>query len=120
MSVNLLDLIPQKKLESRENEDGTITILKPKYQNKFMKKYVLPRMKKPHFNVNLDEYGSFVWKHIDGDKTVEDIGKDLQKNFSEKIEPVYERLSVFIHSLVRYKFIEFKNYHPEKEEKGSK
>ncbi|NOZ62063.1 MAG: PqqD family protein [Calditrichaeota bacterium] len=118
MAVNLLDLVPKRLLQFQENEDGNVTILKPKYRNKLMQKYVLPRMKKPHFKVNLDEYGSFVWKQIDGEKTVEEIGKQLKENFSEKIDPVYERLSVFIHSLVRYKFIEFKNYVPEKAEKS--
>lgn len=117
METNLLDLIPKKLLQSKENDDGTITLLKPKFQNKFMKKYVLPRMKKPNFKIKLDEYGSFVWKRIDGQKTVEEIGKDLKDNFSEQVEPVYERLSVFIHSLVRYKFIEFKNYQLDKKRK---
>ncbi len=117
MEANLLDLIPKKLLQSKENDDGTITILKPKFQNKLMKKLVLPRMKRPNFRINLDEYGSFVWKMIDGQKTVEEIANDLKENFSEQVEPVYERLSVFIHSLVRYKFIEFKNYQLDKKKK---
>ena len=116
MTVNLLDLIPVRVLTHKENENGTITIFKPKFRNRFMLKYVAPRIKNPEFKVNLDEYGSFVWKHIDGKLTVEQIGDKLKENFKDDVEPVYERLSSFIHSLVQYKFIEFKNYDLEKKE----
>ena len=82
-----------------------------------MVKYVLPRLKSPHFKVQLDEFGSFVWKQCDGEKTVEQIGQELKNKFQGDIDPVYERLAVFIQSLARYKFIEFENYDPKDENK---
>ena len=110
MSVNLLDLIPKKILTDEVNQNGNIIILKPKFRNKFMKKYVVPKLKSQFYKVKLDEFGSFVWKQIDGKLTVEEIGENLKANFKEDIEPVYDRLSVFIQSLERYKFIEYMNY----------
>jgi len=115
MSVNLLDLIPIKIMKSQENDDGTITIFKPKFRNKFMVKYIMPKLKSPDFKVKLDEFGSFVWKQIDGARTVEEIGFELKDSFKENIEPVYERLSVYFQTLLRYKFIEYKNYDPKKD-----
>ena len=112
MSANLLDLIPIKMMKSEENDDGTITVIKPKFRNKFIVKYLVPKLKSPDFKVKLDEFGSFVWKQIDGNLTVEKIGWNLKNNFHENIEPVYERLSVYFQTLLRYKFIEYKNYDP--------
>ncbi|MBC8181727.1 PqqD family protein [candidate division KSB1 bacterium] len=116
MSANLLDLIPIKIMKNEEkNEDGTITVFKPKFRNKFMIKYIMPKLKSPDFKVKLDEFGSFVWKQIDGNLTVEEIGLNLKDNFHENIEPVYERLSVYFQTLLRYKFIEYKNYDPKQD-----
>ncbi len=110
MSANLLDLIPKKILPDTQNGNGRITVLKPKFKSKFMTTYLVPKLKSPFYKVKLDEFGSYVWNVIDGKLTVEEIGKKLQENYSEKIEPVYERLSVFIQSLKRYQFIEYVNY----------
>jgi len=115
MSANLLDLIPVKIIKAKKNEDGKITILKPKFKNKFMLKYVVPKLNNPNFKVNLDEFGSFVWEQIDGNLTVDEIGNKLRENFKEDVEPVYERLSLFIQSIERYKFIEYKNYDPKQD-----
>ena len=115
MSVNLLDLIPQKKLTDEVNENGNITVLKPKFRNKFLKKYVVPKLKSPFYKVKLDEFGSFVWRQINGKLTVEEIGKKLKTNFDKDIEPVYDRLSEYIQSLERYRFIEYLNYDPKQD-----
>jgi len=110
MSVNLLDLIPKKILEDEQSEDGNVTVLKPKFKNMLMFKYVIPKLKSPFYKVKLDEFGSYVWKLMDGKLTIEEIGRKLQENFNEDIEPVYERLSIFIQSLQRYRFIKYVNY----------
>ncbi len=110
--VNLLDLIPDQKAKYDESNDGLITILKPKFKNKILAKYLLPRLKSSNFKVNLDEFGSFVWNQCNGNNTIEQIGNLLKEKFEGDIEPVYDRLAVFIQSLARYKFIEYKNYDP--------
>lgn len=108
--VNLLDLIPERVMKFEESADGLITILKPKFKNKLIVRHIGSRLKNPNFKVNLDQFGSFVWKHCNGKNTVEQIGKLLKENFNEDIEPVYDRLAEFIQSLARFKFIEYKNY----------
>lgn len=108
--VNLLDLIPQRVMKFKESDEGLITIYKPKFKNKLMVKYIASKLKSPDYKVNLDQFGSFVWKRCDGKNTVEQIGELLKQKFEGDIEPVYDRLAVFIQSLARYKFIEYKNY----------
>ena len=117
MSVNLLDLIPIKILKNEQSEDGNVTVLKPKFKNKFMAKYVVPKLKSPCYKVKLDEFGSYVWRLIDGKLTVEEIGKKMQENYQDAVEPVYERLSIFIQSMQRYRFIEYVNYENKKQTK---
>jgi len=108
--VNLFDLIPERNANYEESGDGLIIILKPKFKNKIFVKYLLPRLKSPNFKVKLDQFGSFVWNQCNGKNTVEQIGNLLKENFQGDIEPVYDRLAVFIQSLARYRFIEYKNY----------
>ena len=110
MEANLLDLIPDQKINFEESDDGIITLLKPKFENKFLVKYLLPRIRKPNFKIKLDQFGSFVWKQCDGNNTVAQIANLLKENFQDEIDPVYDRLAMFIQSLARYRFIEYNNY----------
>ena len=119
MAVNLLELVPVKIVQSEESQDGKVIILKPKFKYNFFLKYVLPKMKHPYYKVDLDEFGSFVWKQIDGKQTVKEIGLRLKENFKEKVDPVYDRLSEYIHSLVRAEFIQFKDFDIKKSEKSN-
>jgi len=65
--------------------------------------------KKPRISyVHLDETGSFIWPLLDGEKTVFELGKLVEAHFGDKMNPLYERLSQFIHILDSYQFISFK------------
>ncbi|HEX9975501.1 MAG TPA: PqqD family protein [bacterium] len=110
MEANLLDLIPEQKIKFKESEDGVITLLKPKFENTFLVKYFLPRIRKPNFKIKLDQFGSFVWKQCDGNNTVAQIANLLQEHFKEDIEPVYDRLALFMQSLANYNFIAYKTF----------
>ena len=72
---NLLDLIPDRIVEWETNDEELCVIKKPKFTNKIFTKYILPRMKRPYFNVQLDEFGTCAWQSCDGSNTVEEIGK---------------------------------------------
>jgi hypothetical protein len=110
--INLLNLIPEKEIQFQESTDGRITLLKPKFNNKFLVKYLIPRMNKPNYKIKLDRFGSFVWKQCNGENTVGQIGELLKEKFQGEIEAVYDRLTVFIQSLSSHKFIKYKNYNP--------
>jgi len=107
---NLLDLIPERVRDYETLETGLISIIQPKFHNKFFVKYLAPRLKKPFFKVHLDEFGSKVWELSDGKTSIEQIGQILHQHFGEKVEPVYERLATFYRYLYRLKFIRYQNY----------
>ena len=107
---NLFDLIPERKNDFEKTEDGIIWIIQPKFTSKFMRKYIVPHLKRPFFKVKLDEFGSSVWEYIDGQRTIAQIGQKLHTDFGEKVEPVYDRLAIFFQSLQRLRFVQYKNY----------
>lgn len=62
----------------------------------------------------LDAPGSFVWKQMDGERNIYEIGKALKQEFGEEAEPLYERLSSFIRLLHEHHFIVYTNRIKEK------
>jgi hypothetical protein len=106
--INLLELIPVKNLDCEKQDDGLIVLLKPKFKHPFLKKHVLPRLKSPFYRVKLDDVGSFIREQCDGKTPVKHLGQRLKEEFGEKIEPLYDRLTLFLQNLERNHFISFK------------
>ncbi len=107
-SENYLDKTPIRYENIQwKSEDGVITL---EIENKGVFNRIAQRLfKKPKISyVHLDEMGSFVWPRVDGEKTVFDIGKDVEENFGDSAKPVYERLIKYLQILESYRFIYFK------------
>ena len=90
-----------------EVDNKIVTILEKQdhpIQKFFRKlKFKIPLYKK----IKLDEYGSFVFLQIDGKKTVEEIGKNLEEEYGENTHPLYERLLMYLnHIHVNCNYIE--------------
>ncbi len=65
-------------------------------------------LKKPKVSkIHLDEMGSFIWQNIDGNKTIYDISKELDKRFGQKSQPLYLRLEKFFMQLQECRFIQW-------------
>lgn len=66
--------------------------------------------RRPKFsNIELDDFGSFVWECINGESTIYEIGVLVKKEFEEKAEPLYPRLSQFIKTLRDNSFVIYMN-----------
>jgi len=109
IEVNLLELVPSRIVNFELRESNLVTILAPRFRNGIFKKLFQPRLKKPFLKVDLDEIGSEVWLLCDGKRNIKEIGEKLKEKFAEKIEPCYERLSIFFKQLENARFIEFVN-----------
>lgn len=104
---NYLDKIPKISAKiSWTEEDNIVTIA---IENKgFFNKVAKRLFKKPKISyIHLDEFGSFVFKQIDGKKDITEIGALVKENFGDKAEPLYERLSKYISILNSYGFVIF-------------
>lgn len=109
ISQNYLDKKPvrAKGIEWSKNEEGIITL---EIENKGVFNFIAQKLfKRPKISyIHLDEMGSFVWPHLDGEKDIYELGKLVEAEFGEKANPLYERLVKYFQILESYKFIEWK------------
>lgn len=112
---NFLDYIPRHNslYEYRENKDGMIEIM---VENKgFFHRLAQLIAKKPKVSyIELAGMGSFIWKQMDGKKTIYEIGQELKKEYKEEAEPLYERLCQYIRLLHNQHYIVYQNKIKEK------
>jgi hypothetical protein len=106
-NYNYLELTPLSKHNYELSEDGSITVLVPRFSGKILGKLIQPRLKSPYVKANFDEFGSAVWLLMNGENTVEQIGTELRNKFGESIEPVFERLTQFLTGLYNHGLISF-------------
>lgn len=103
---NYIDFIPKINIQWRTAEDGMVEVV---MENKgFYHTIAQKFFKKPRFSyIKLDEYGSCVWRQIDGQKSIYEIGKILEKEHEKAAVQLYERLSAYFGILERNRFVVF-------------
>ncbi len=106
IAVNLLDLKPKRNLEWESREGDLVTLIIPKFKNKYFVRWFVPMLAKPNIKVKLDRFGSFVWLRCDGVMTVAQIGEEMATQFGEPVEQLYERIGKFLAKLAKDKFVE--------------
>jgi hypothetical protein len=89
------------------SEDGAISIRIPKFDGKFLGRYLQPRLKQPFFHLKLDELGAFVWEHCDGSLTGDEIVAAMQERFPDAVN-VRDRVALFLRLLVGQKHVELR------------
>ncbi len=110
--ANLLDLVPQRVGEYETGEDGFVTLLMPRFQNRLLRRFVEPRLYagRRKFKLKLDDIGTAVWLLIDGKRSVREIAGHLRERFGERMEnQCYERLGMFFQQLERGRFVSYLN-----------
>lgn len=113
VNVNLLELTPVAKYSHQVNSDGLIDVLVPRFKGSIMQKFV-PKSKSKFIRANLDVIGTEVWRLIDGKRKVSDIAIAIDEKLGEKVQPVYDRLNVFLTQLHNNGFIYFLELNKEK------
>jgi len=107
---NFLDYIPShnRLFSYEENGRGNVEILRK--NRGFFNRLAQLLLKKPRVSrIELDDFGSFIWRHIDGQRDVYQLGKLVREEFGQKAEPLYERLTEFLHILRSNDFIVYEN-----------
>jgi len=86
-------------------EEGLVKLKVKKFKGRFGRWLCRVLQKPEYFFVNLDEIGSFIWKNIDGKKSIEEILEMVsQKYGGEKME---ERFYIFMKMLERGEYIRY-------------
>lgn len=97
---NYLDRIPMKNsdIQYQINDENHIIIIEN--HKGIWHRLFQCIFKKPEFTkIELDTYGSYVWEKMNGQKNIYEIGKEAGKIFGTEIEPLYERMAIFIRTL---------------------
>lgn len=106
---NLYDLRPRRLVEWETGKDNRVTLLIPKFSKGILARTLQPRLRRPLFRINLDEFGSFVWLSCDGNADVRSIGEEMMHKFGPAAEPVFDRIGQFLRQLEGSKFIDFQD-----------
>ena len=106
---NYLDFVPVINPQNQWSEDeaGVVTVHmvhRGFYAAIAQKFFHTPRVS----HIRLDEYGSFLWKELDGRRTVGELAQRMKAQFGDGAEPLYDRLVRYMQILRNNKFILFR------------
>lgn len=106
---NYLDFIPimNPKNSWSQDEQGVVTIHmvhRGFYAAIAQKFFHTPRVS----HIKLDEYGSFLWLRIDGEKSVGALAEALREEYGQAAEPLYDRLVHYMQILHNNHFVLFR------------
>lgn len=104
---NYLDKIPYyiEELRWEQDEKGQVILYQ---ENKgFFNRIAQKCFHRPAVSqIHLDEMGNFVWPLINGKRSIYEIAQQVQEQFGEKANPLYERLIQYLNMLREYGFID--------------
>lgn len=103
--LNLLELVPRRVQEFDVDDEGMVTVRVKRFKYDWMAVAFLPKRKSAYIHTKLDAFGSHVWLACDGNSNVHTISESLLQAFGEEIEPVHDRLKLFIQQLTHRGFI---------------
>ena len=87
------------------DEKGNVTLI---VENKgFFNRIAQKLIKKPEkTQLHLDKIGSFVWMKFDGTRSVYEIAMEVKREFGQKADPLYDRLTAYMEMLREQGFIQ--------------
>ena len=97
---------PSRRLEWRELDDGGCLVLRPKFGEHRVGRWLAARLGHPCYRIRLDDVGAFIWKACDGETPLTVMAGRLRDEFGERVEPAEERLARFVQSMLRSRMIE--------------
>jgi len=97
----LEDLRPVRAHRWTTGDEDRVTVLIPKFTNRWLVRWLVPLLAKPDVRLRLDDVGSFVWRRCDGSRTVRQLADEVREQFGGDPEPTLERVVQFMRRLTR-------------------
>lgn len=110
--IDYLNLVPQHRVAARENEpDGRIRVLMPRYSDPVFSRLLQPWLPedKKYLTVTLDPRGSFLWRQVDGLRSIADLTEAFVGEFPGEKEAAPQRVSLYLHAMYENRFISYLN-----------
>ncbi len=111
-NVNYLALVPAHRSGWQDGPDGKrVLVLMPRYTDPVLGRLLQPRLSdaKKHIRVPLDGRGSFLWRLVDGKRTVADLANLFEAAHPDDNDDVPTRVSMYLHAMYDNKFIKYLN-----------
>lgn len=103
---NYLDLIPVRAegLAWTRDDEGIVVL---EVENTGVFNRIAQRcFKRPKVTkVHMEQFGSFLWPLIDGERPVKELAGLLKERFGEEAEPLYPRVAKYMQIMESYHFI---------------
>ena len=106
---DLLSVTPRRNADWETAENGLVVVLAPRLSRGSIARSFAFLVRRPHIRVKLDARGSAVWRACDGTTCVADIAAGLRREFGDEIEPLYDRIEVFLQRLEHAELIEIQS-----------
>ena len=110
--VNYLALVPAKRLDWQEDAAADrVVVLLPRYRDFLFGRLIQPRLgpAKRFLRVPLEQRGSFLWRLVDGERTVAQLSAAYAENFPEDSGEAERRVSLYLHAMYDNGFIKYLN-----------
>jgi len=106
MEKSFWDCRPRRALDWRQDSDGRVVILRPKFgSNRWGAKFA-SWIGTGEYRIRLDDIGTLVWKSLDGQTPLSEVLRNLRENYGSKIEPAEMRLQRFVDQMHQARLIE--------------
>ena len=93
---NLFDLVPTISEHITTEKEGELSVITfPRFRNKFMQKFFVPKNKSAMIRIRQDEHGTAVWDLIDGKRTIKNIVEILAEHFNHEENYEYRIVAYF-------------------------
>ena len=106
---NYLDFVPCVNPSFSWEKDGeglvTVTVSHTGFFDRIAQLLGRPKQSR----IALDQYGSFIWELIDGERSVYAISEAVRERFGAEAEPLLPRLIRYFEILREHRFIDWNN-----------
>ena len=97
---------PRRRLDWREADDGRCIVLRSRFGEGRIGRWLASKLGDSFYRIRLDEVGTFIWRACDGETPLAEIAGRLREAFGERVEPAEERLARFVQSMLRSRMID--------------
>jgi len=106
---SILGCVPHRLADWRAGDDGRVVAERPQPTSRGLRgAWDRLRWLMSHPRIRLDELGSFVWHHLDGESTLAEIASETVVAFPDRAEGMERRLALYATALHHQGLIELR------------
>ncbi|PIR26004.1 MAG: hypothetical protein COV43_03190 [Deltaproteobacteria bacterium CG11_big_fil_rev_8_21_14_0_20_42_23] len=99
--TNWSEVVAKPKVKAEPRNEKEDTLLVPRFRSGLLKKVLQPRLSSPYIKVKLDEYGTFIWRQIEAEKSFADMIAEIKKQYGSDFVSPEERTQQFLKALLK-------------------